>query len=247
VTAQRVSVSVCQRQRSPGRLVGATLTPALSPLHACLPCYGCMSVLPSCRELSTQYQALVVEQKALTEDEFWSSSAMLKVAGVAGGPALRRHSSGPLSLCVLMFWTLRVCTKGLKAARAWVSAVARHATAAAGQELGWVAGLAVWVCSACLPKADAVCAACLCCCLCCCCSQASLSASLEPANVALPTELWTCTSRWGGDHSTAQHDTACPCLGILSTLRTILTACMDDPGGLVVLSGSSWFFGFDPP
>lgn len=44
-----------------------------------------------------QYQALVVEQKALTEDEFWSSSAMLKVAGVAGGPG--QAQQGPLCVC----------------------------------------------------------------------------------------------------------------------------------------------------
>lgn len=44
-------------------------------LHACV---------LSCRELRAQYQALVLEQKALTDEEFWSSNAMLKVAGVAG-------------------------------------------------------------------------------------------------------------------------------------------------------------------
>lgn len=36
------------------------------------------------RELAAQFKALVTEQRALTEDEFWSSTAMLKVAGVAG-------------------------------------------------------------------------------------------------------------------------------------------------------------------
>jgi hypothetical protein len=43
-----------------------------------------LSCLLGCRELSAQYQALVLEQKALTDEEFWSSAAMLKVAGVAG-------------------------------------------------------------------------------------------------------------------------------------------------------------------
>jgi hypothetical protein len=37
-----------------------------------------------CRELDAQYKALVLEQKALTDEEFWSSNVMLKVAGVAG-------------------------------------------------------------------------------------------------------------------------------------------------------------------
>jgi hypothetical protein len=39
---------------------------------------------PTLSGLSAQFKTLVLEHKALTEEEFWSSSAMLKVAGVAG-------------------------------------------------------------------------------------------------------------------------------------------------------------------
>jgi hypothetical protein len=53
-----------------------------------------------CRQLSDQYKKLVLEQKALTEDEFWSSSAVLKVAGVAGAPWDFRAGSYPyMPLC----------------------------------------------------------------------------------------------------------------------------------------------------
>lgn len=81
-----------------------------------------------------QYQALVVEQKALTEDEFWSSSAMLKVAGVAGGPG--RAQQGPPWVCAVAVVVdpVRFAT-GVQAACCCLSTLC-HAMAATRQCLG---------------------------------------------------------------------------------------------------------------